>query len=155
MINQIQRSLWMFFSSVLLLFVSSCIQGGNSYSSRSNYTNSSVSNDGNFLSPDKKIPVLRKLNLQTLTIGKNRIEIEELMGAPEGKSLDGGNGFLWDYRRPVFDEATDKVYGWSLVSFKFINGLCHSVNVRLENPPLQLLDTNVKQAEPEPDPPTY
>ena len=155
MINKIQRSLWMFFSSVLFLFFSSCIQGGNSYSSQSNYTNSSVSNEGNFLLPDEKIPVLRKLNLQTLTIGKNRIEIEELMGAPEGKSLDGGNGFLWDYRRPVFDEATERIYGWSLVSFKFINGLCHSVNVRLENPPLQLLDTNIKQTEFEPVPPTY
>ena len=76
------------------------------------------------MSLGKKVPVLRKLNLQTLTVGKNRIEIEELMGEPEGKSLDGGNGYLWDYRRPVYDEASDQIYGWSLISFKFISGLC-------------------------------
>ena len=92
------------------------------------------------MSLGKKVPVLRKLNLQTLTVGKNRIEIEKLMGEPEGKSLDGGNGYLWDYRRPVYDEASDQIYGWSLISFKFISGLCSNVNVRLEHPPIQLTD---------------
>jgi hypothetical protein len=104
-----------------------------------------VGGDGGIFSSGKNVPVLRKINLQTLTIGKNRIEIEELMGAPEGKSLDGGNGFLWDYRRPVYDEASDKIYSWSLISFKFVKGLCSSVDVRLESPPVQLTSPHSKE----------
>ncbi len=87
----------------------------------------------------ENLPVYRKNNLETLSIGRNRIEIEQMMGPPEGRSLDGGNGYLWDYRRPVYDEASDTVYGWSLVSFKFLKGLCAYVNIRLENPPVQLI----------------
>jgi hypothetical protein len=83
--------------------------------------------------------VYRKSNLEALSIGRNRIEIQELMGEPDGKSLDGGNGYLWDYRRPVFDEVSDETYGWSLISFKFLKGLCAYVNIRLEQPPLELL----------------
>jgi hypothetical protein len=85
------------------------------------------------------LPVYRKNNLETLSVGRNRIEIEEMMGPPEGRSLDGGNGYLWDYRRPIYDEASDTVYGWSLVSFKFLKGLCAYVNISLENPPVQLI----------------
>jgi hypothetical protein len=88
--------------------------------------------------PDN-LPVYRKNNLETLALGRNRIEIEQMMGPPEGRSLDGGNGYLWDYRRPVYDEASDTVYAWSLVSFKFLKGLCAYVNIRLENPPVQLI----------------
>ena len=87
----------------------------------------------------ENFPVYRKNNLEALSIGRNRIEIEELMGPPEGRSLDGGNGYLWDYRRPVYDEASDTVYAWSLISFKFLKGLCAYVNIRLENPPVQLI----------------
>jgi hypothetical protein len=88
--------------------------------------------------PDN-LPVYRKNNLETLALGRNRIEIEQMMGPPDGRSLDGGNGYLWDYRRPVYDEASDTVYAWSLVSFKFLKGLCAYVNIRLENPPVQLI----------------
>ncbi len=83
--------------------------------------------------------VFRKSNLEALSIGRNRIEIQELMGEPDGKSLDGGNGYLWDYRRPVLDETTGEIYGWSLVSFKFLKGLCAYVNIRLEQPPPEIL----------------
>ena len=82
--------------------------------------------------------VFRKSNLEALSIGRNRNEIQILMGEPEGKSLDGGNGYLWDYRRPVLDEATGEVFGWSLISFKFLKGLCAYVNIRLENLPPEL-----------------
>lgn len=128
------RLSWMLL--VLVLFNFSCTKSNNPYRSDSNLQNLEMHSQ--VVENAEKVPVLRKLNLQTLTIGKNRIEIEELMGPPEGKSLDGGNGFLWDYRRPVYDEATNKVYGWSLISFKFLKGLCSSVNIRLETPPLQL-----------------
>ncbi len=87
----------------------------------------------------ENFPVYRKNNLETLSIGRNRIEIQDMMGPPEGRSLDGGNGYLWDYRRPVYDEASDTVYAWSLISFKFLKGLCAYVNIRLENPPVQLI----------------
>jgi len=94
--------------------------------------------EAKFEIPDN-LRVYRKNNLETLSIGRNRIEIEQMMGPPEGRSLDGGNGYLWDYRRPIYDEASDTVYGWSLVSFKFLKGLCAYVNIRLENPPVQLI----------------
>lgn len=84
--------------------------------------------------------VYRKSNLETLAVGRNRIEIQELMGEAEGKSLDGGNGYLWDYRRPVLDEVTGEIYGWSLVSFKFLRGVCAYVNISLEHPPPEVLD---------------
>ena len=128
---------------VLVLFNFSCTKSNNPYRSNSNLQNLEMHSQ--VVGNAEKVPVLRKLNLQTLTIGKNRIEIEELMGPPEGKSLDGGNGFLWDYRRPVYDEATNKVYGWSLISFKFLKGLCSSVNIRLETPPLQLTTPQLEE----------
>ena len=89
---------------------------------------------------DRYKVVYRKSNLKALAIGRNRIEIQELMGEPEGKSLDGGNGYLWDYRRPVLDEVTGEIYGWSLVSFKFLKGLCAYVNITLANPPPEILE---------------
>ena len=92
----------------------------------------------------KNLPVLSKVNLQTLLLGKNKLEVQELLGPPEGKSLDGGNGYLWDYRRPVYDDATQKTYDWSLVSFKFIGGLCAIINIRLENSPTFILSDSVK-----------
>ena len=135
MIRIFNPSFWTLLS--IMIFLVSCNRG-NPYRSSADLENYSGTNEDKFLSLGKKVPVLRKLNLQTLTVGKNRIEIEKLMGEPEGKSLDGGNGYLWDYRRPVYDEASDQIYGWSLISFKFISGLCSNVNVRLEHPPIQL-----------------
>ena len=130
-----------FFVLALLgsLILISCKQSNNIYRSQPSYPISDCASEAaEVLSLDKDLPVLRKMNLQTLTIGKNRIEIENLMGSPEGKSLDGGNGYLWDYRRPVYDEASDQIYGWSLISFKFLSGRCSSVNIRLEHPPMKL-----------------
>ena len=133
MISKTQLSIWALTGS---MFCFSCNQGSYPYRSQQSYQASDgMDKAEEVLSLDKDLPILRKMNLQTLTIGKNRIEIENLMGPPEGKSLDGGNGYLWDYRRPVYDESSDQVYGWSLISFKFLSGRCSSVNVRLENPP--------------------
>ena len=87
----------------------------------------------------KEKPLVRKNNLESLAVGRNRQEIERLMGPPEGKSLDGGNGYLWDYRRAVFDESSEKVFTWSLVSFKFLQGRCAYVNFQLEDLPPELL----------------
>ena len=33
----------------------------------------------------KKLPVLSKINLQTLLLGKNKLEVEELLGPPKVK----------------------------------------------------------------------
>ena len=87
----------------------------------------------------KEKPVVRKNNLESLAVGRNRQEIQRLMGSPEGKSLDGGNGYLWDYRRAVFDESSEKVYTWSLISFKFLQGRCAYINFQLEDLPPELL----------------
>ena len=128
---------------IFCLFATSSCNRGNTYA-RPGQGNGSSQNvqigqqDAKFEIPDN-LRVYRKNNLETLSIGRNRIEIEQMMGPPEGRSLDGGNGYLWDYRRPIYDEASDTVYGWSLVSFKFLKGLCAYVNIRLENPPVQLI----------------
>jgi len=135
----------------LLLVVSSCQQTRYEVVGQSRSQSPAVAQDEEEF--QKNAIILRKSNLEALAVGSNRIEIEELMGPPEGRSLDGGNGYLWDYRRAVFDEATDKVYRWSLVSFKFLKGRCAYVRIRLEDPPIQLLELENKDkaiAEPAP-----
>ena len=105
-------------------------------------SNSSTNGGGLFQNEQmasKDKPMVRKNNLESLAVGRNRQEIQRLMGPPEGKSLDGGNGYLWDYRRAVFDESSEKVYTWSLISFKFLQGRCAYVNFQLENLPPELL----------------
>ena len=134
-----------YFVSVIFLFsVFGCIRS-NSISGENSFkipkTLGSGEREINFES--KNLPLYSKRNLQTLMLGKNKIEIQEIMGIPEGRSLDGGNGYLWDYRRPIYDESTEKVYEWSLVSFKFIGGLCSSINIRLEDPPTFLLRSRI------------
>jgi len=99
-------------------------------------------------------PVIRKNNLESLAIGRNRDEIEKLMGVPDGKSLDGGNGYLWDYRRPVFDESTNKVYTWTLISFKFLKGKCSYITFQLQDLPPELLLKNQHKGFGEPTPHT-
>ena len=133
---------YFFCSIILILFVSSCSQieyarSGNNQALVSEQ-NGNVQSNEPLEKPTYKV-VFRKSNLEALAIGRNRIEIQELMGEPEGKSLDGGNGYLWDYRRPVLDENTGEIYGWSLISFKFLRGLCAYVNIRLEQPPPEIL----------------
>jgi len=134
-----RHSIYFFLGFALLLHFVSCSQVG--------YKRIGGSENNTNIVGDQSVPVekpeyklvYRKSNLETLSVGRNRIEIQELMGEPEGKSLDGGNGYLWDYRRPVLDEATGEIYGWSLISFKFLKGVCAYVNIRLEQPPPEVL----------------
>ncbi|MBT7405940.1 MAG: hypothetical protein HN754_07495 [Opitutae bacterium] len=142
-----------FFVFTLLLAVGSCTQVeynrsvGNQYARGGSQSKENIAEPQavQLEKPEYKV-VYRKSNLEALSLGRNRIEIQELMGEPDGKSLDGGNGYLWDYRRPVFDETTDEVYGWSLISFKFLKGLCAYVNIRLEQLPPELLqEQNTKK----------
>ena len=142
-----------FFVFTCLLAVGSCTQVEYNRSVGNQYVRGGSQSKENIAEPqavqlekpEYKV-VYRKSNLEALSLGRNRIEIQELMGEPDGKSLDGGNGYLWDYRRPVFDETTDEVYGWSLISFKFLKGLCGHVNIRLEQLPPELLqEQNTKK----------
>ena len=82
----------------------------------------------------------KKSNLEYLTLGRNRIEVEELMGLPEGRTLGDKSDYLWDYRRPVIDEETGETFDWSLITFHFSQGICSSIDITLANPPPQLLD---------------
>jgi hypothetical protein len=82
----------------------------------------------------------KKSNLEYLTLGRNRIEVEELMGLPEGRTLGEKSDYLWDYRRPVKDEKTGEIFDWSLITFHFSQGICSSIDITLANPPPQLLD---------------
>ena len=128
-----------FFSPLSLLFLVSCTKYN--YKSSTNGSSDNISQDkpfsGSFIGL-KNSSFLRKSNLETLALGRNRMEIEKMMGPPDGRSLDGGNGYLWDYRRPVLDDVTQTLYSWSLVSFKFLKGRCAYVTIRLENLPEQL-----------------
>ncbi len=129
---------WFLTLAFLVLTVSSCQQTRYEVVGQSRSQSPVVAQEEEEF--QKNAIILRKSNLEALAVGSNRIEIEELMGPPEGRSLDGGNGYLWDYRRAVLDEATGKLFRWSLVSFKFLKGRCAYVRIRLENPPTQLLD---------------
>jgi len=82
----------------------------------------------------------RKFNLEYLMVGKNQIEVEDLMGFPEGRSLGKDGVYLWDYRRPVYDDETGKIFEWSLITFHFSQGKCSKVDVSLSDPPAQLSD---------------
>jgi hypothetical protein len=81
-----------------------------------------------------------KSNLEYLTLGRNGIEVEELMGQPEGRTLGQKSDYLWDYRRPVRDEETGEIFDWSLITFHFSQGTCSSIDITLANPPPQLLE---------------
>ena len=106
-----------FFSPLSLLFLVSCTKYN--YKSSTNGSSENISQDkpisGSF-NGVKNSSFLRKSNLETLALGRNRMEIEKMMGPPDGRSLDGGNGYLWDYRRPVLDDITVTLYSWSLIS---------------------------------------
>ena len=133
---------WFLTLAFLILTASSCQQTRYEVVGQSRSQSPAVAQEEEEF--QKNAIILRKSNLEALAVGSNRIEIEELMGPPEGRSLDGGNGYLWDYRRAVLDEATGKVFRWSLVSFKFLKGRCAYVRIRLENPPAQLLELENK-----------
>ncbi|MEK9773728.1 MAG: hypothetical protein VW907_02465 [Opitutae bacterium] len=85
-----------------------------------------------------EVKAFRKFNLEYLALGKNRIEVEDLMGAPEGRSLGKEGESLWDYRRPVLDDQTGKVYDWSLITFHFNQGICKSIKFQLSDRPVQM-----------------
>ena len=84
--------------------------------------------------------VINQFNLELLTLGKNTIEVESLMGAPEGQTLGQNGEHLWDYRRPVLDDETGKVFDWSLITFHFNQGRCNYIDILLSSKPEQLFE---------------
>jgi hypothetical protein len=118
------------FSTLLLVFLYGCKSTGfkankHNYSQQKNLSEPSA---------------LKQFNLNYLALGKNRIEVENLMGAPEGRTLGQNGEYLWDYRRPVIDDESGKVYDWSLITFHFNKGKCSFINFTLSNKPVQLLE---------------
>lgn len=83
-------------------------------------------------------PVLRIKNLESIFLGLDRGKVKAIMGTPEGKSTNPRKGTLWDYRRPVLDESTGKIYDWSLVTITFNKTGCTSVEVILGEYPKTL-----------------
>ena len=82
----------------------------------------------------------KKFNLEYLALGKNQIEVEKLMGLPEGRSLGQNGQYMLDYRRAVLNEQTGKVFDWSLITFVFNQGKCISIDIQYSDRPLQLLE---------------
>ena len=81
---------YLFCSIILILFFVSCSQieyarSGNNQALVSEQ-NGNVHKSEPLEKPTYKV-VFRKSNLEALAIGRNRIEIQELMGEPEGKAL--------------------------------------------------------------------
>ena len=85
--------------------------------------------------------VYSQFNLEYLAIGRNSLEVESLMGVPEGRSLGQNGDFLLDYRRPVKDIESGEIYDWSLITFHFNQGKCTSLEFGLANKPTQLTET--------------
>jgi len=79
--------------------------------------------------------VFRKGNLEFLSLGRNRDEVEALLGTPE--KLISKDGILvdWEYRLAIYDEVTQVVFKWSRVILTFETGLCSNVLVDLQQPP--------------------
>ena len=84
--------------------------------------------------------VYSQFNLEYLAIGRNSLEVESFMGVPEGRSLEQNGDFLLDYRRPLKDTDSGEVYDWSLITFRFNQGKCTSLEFGLANKPTQLTD---------------
>ena len=89
-----------FFSPLSLLFLVSCTKYN--YKSSTNGSSDNISQEkpfsGSFIGL-KNSSFLRKSNLETLALGRNRMEIEKMMGPPDGRSLDGGNGYWMTSRK--------------------------------------------------------
>ena len=83
-------------------------------------------------------PFFTKFNLESLVVGKNSLEIEQLLGRPNGKTLIPNGEYILDYRRRVLDQDTGKIFEWSLISFRFYQGICTSVDIILTDTPKQL-----------------
>ena len=100
-------------------------------------------NDASFnQSQTSEGPVFTKFNLESLVVGKNSLEIEQLLGRPNGKTLIPNGEYLLDYRRRVLDEDTGKIFEWSLISFRFYQGICTSIDIILADTPKQLTEQN-------------
>jgi len=80
-------------------------------------------------------PVFRISNLKLLLIGRNRWEVQNILGEPEGKSITSSNDQVWDYRRALRDEETNQIFEWSLITITFSTGQCTSITHSLQNAP--------------------
>ena len=119
-----------FFCFLVCIVLFGC--NGNRFSSGNEDRESAPLMDGE--SPSKSEAVLIQGNLDFFVLGRNRLEIETLLGVPYEKDSEDGNLVVWRYRRAVFDEATNITYGWSRLTLKFARGLCSKVSVDLEHP---------------------
>ena len=79
--------------------------------------------------------VVRKGNLEFLSLRRNQEEVEALLGSPQKRGSEDGILVEWEYRRAVFDEVTGITFGWSRVTLTFDGGLCSKVTVDLQHPP--------------------
>ena len=86
--------------------------------------------------------VYNQFNLKYLAIGRNTFEVEDFMGVPEGRSLGQNGDYLLDYRRPVIDEESGKVFDWSLITFRFNQGKCTTLEFSLADKPVQLSEVD-------------
>jgi len=88
---------------------------------------------------------LSKFNLEHLLLGKNRFEVERFMGPADGQSLIEDGDYLYDYRRAVLEDNTGQVYDWSLITFKFDQGIVASIDIIFDQKPDQLLEDDADE----------
>jgi hypothetical protein len=85
-------------------------------------------------------PVYQKSNLELLILGKNRWEVTDLLGEPNGKSLNLKNEHVWDYRKSVIHDETGEIFDWTLITVTFTVGKCSSIELKYQSPPSVLVD---------------
>ena len=113
------------------LLVSSCQKPV--YLNRNNaYSNNEISRY------DNPGPVYRKSNLGLLLLGKNRWEVQEIIGEPNGRSLNQRNEHVWDYRRAAIDDTSGEIFEWSLITLTFTTGKCSKIDLKLQRSPPEL-----------------
>ncbi len=126
------------FSACLILLLGSCKQ-------RSGFSSASFTKADEQFSSKQSVRVYNQRNLELFTLGRNKYEVEKLMGPPNGRNLSKNGSYLWDYRRPVLNEDSQEIYDWSLVTFEFSQGICSSVRITYEHTPIQLLEETVER----------
>ena len=87
---------------------------------------------------DNPGPVYRKSNLGLLLLGKNRWEVQEIIGEPNGRSLNQRNEHVWDYRRAAIDDTSGEIFEWSLITLTFTTGKCSKIDLKLQRSPPEL-----------------
>ena len=78
-----------------------------------------------------------KRNFLFCTVGVLTVAALFEIGVVEAKLIVHPENRYW-----FMDDQTGKVYDWSLITFRFNQGVCSSINFQLSKRPVQLSETD-------------